>query len=124
MKTSSESDGSKATLQAGRLVLALLVVAVLLPAAAWALSLGELRSQGIVGERFDGYAVVRQSPAPAGVQEFVDRINAQRQSIYEERAAQQGVPAGQVGRIYARQIFAEMPSGTWFLDESGRWIRN
>lgn len=99
------------------------LAAVLLPVAATALSLSELRASGVVGERYDGYAVVRETPAPAGVRAFVDQVNAQRQSIYEERAAQQGVTPGQVGRVYARQIYQEVPAGTWFLDESGSWVR-
>ena len=107
----------------GSLALVFAFVAILVPMAASALSLGELRAQGIVGERFDGYAVVRTSPPPPGVQAFVDQVNAQRQNIYEERAAQQGVAPGQVGRVYARQIFQEVPAGTWFLDETGKWIQ-
>jgi len=91
------------------------------PAAA--ASLDELRSAGIVGERFDGFAVVRDAGAPADVRALVDKVNAQRRQIYAKRAAEQGVPADAVGRVYAEEIFRSAPKGTWFLGEDGRWNR-
>jgi uncharacterized protein len=100
--------------------LAALLLAAL-PTFASAQSLDDLRAQGIVGERFDGFATVRTGSAPAGVADFVTTVNAQRQKIYAERAAQQGVPIGQVGRIYAKEIYGKLPTGAWFLDESGTW---
>jgi uncharacterized protein len=86
-------------------------------------SLDELRAQGVVGERFDGYAVVRAPGASAQVQSFVANVNAQRRAIYQQRATQQHVPADQVGRVYAKQLFERAPPGTWFLDETGKWVR-
>ena len=59
----------------------------------------------------------------AGMQGKVDDINAQRRAIYKQRATAQGVSAGQVGRVYAQQIFNNSPAGTWFLGESGSWTR-
>jgi len=98
-------------------------IAVSLPVAGWAQSLADLRAQGVVGERYDGIAVVRTPGAPAEVRQFVADVNAKRQQIYAQRAAQQKVSVDQVGRIYARQIYGELPAGAWFLDESGRWSR-
>ena len=99
------------------------IMAVSLPATGWAQSLADLRAQGVVGERYDGMAVVRTSGGSADVQKFVADVNAKRQKIYAERSAQQKVPIGQVGRVYAKQIYAELPAGSWFLDESGTWRR-
>lgn len=107
----------------GALLAALAIMALFIPSSATALSLDELRAQGTVGERYDGYAIVRTTPPPAGAAAFVEQVNAQRQKIYEQRAAQQGVTAGQVGRVYAKQLYDDLPTGTWFLDEAGRWVR-
>lgn len=129
MKTSSDAIHARfLRLAAARRALssilaALAVLAFVMPSSATALSLDELRAQGTVGERYDGYAVVRTAPPPAGAAAFVEQVNAQRQKIYEQRAAQQGVPAGQVGRVYAKQLYQELPAGTWFLDEAGRWVQ-
>lgn len=86
-----------------------------------AASLDELRGAGVVGERFDGFAVVRDAGASAQIRAQVDKVNAQRRQIYAKRASEQGVPAGQVGRVYAQEIFRSAPKGTWFLGEDGRW---
>lgn len=105
-----------------RLLAGLVFAAAALPALpALADSLDDFRRQGVIGERYDGAAVLRQ-PNPAA-EALVVQVNARRTRIYAERAKQQNVPAGQVGRVYARQIFERAPSGTWFLDESGRWVR-
>ena len=104
-----------------RLVTLIALLAVALPGLAAAQSLDDLRTQGTVGERYDGLAVVRTAGAPAAVAEFVAGINAQRQKIYAERAAQQKVPVEQVAKIYAMEIYAKLPKGAWFLDESNSW---
>ena len=83
-------------------------------------SLDALRASGAVGEGFDGYARVRQ---PGGGEAVVNQVNAQRRAIYQKRSSEQGVSPDQVGRVYAREIFARAPAGTWFLLESGAWVR-
>lgn len=86
-------------------------------------SLDALRASGAVGERFDGLAVVRDAGASAQMRALVAQVNAKRGQIYAQRAAQQGVPSAQVGRVYAKQILQKSASGTWFLNEAGQWVR-
>jgi uncharacterized protein len=78
------------------------------------------RAQGIVGERYDGYAVVRGA-APPDVVALVNSVNAERRAIYAQRAAAQRAPAEEVGKVYAAEIMKSAPTGTWFLAESGQW---
>ena len=82
-------------------------------------SLDAVRASGAVGEQFDGFAAVRDGGAD--VKALVDTVNAKRREIYNQRAAEQGVPADQVGRVYAEKIMQKAPAGTWFRDESGNW---
>ncbi len=104
-------------------VLASLVVIVgLTPAPALAQSLDQLRTSGVVGERFDGYAEARGG-ASGQVRALVNRVNAKRRRLYQQRAAGQRVSAGQVGRVFAQQIMQRAPRGTPFLTASGRWTR-
>ncbi len=100
------------------LVLGLLTSFATTPAAAQ--DLEQLRASGAIGERYDGYAVVRESGA-GGASQLVQQVNNQRRGIYEQRAASQGASAKDVGRVYAAQIMQKAPRGTWFLDESGSW---
>lgn len=85
--------------------------------------LDSARAAGTVGERYDGYAVVRGSGAGADVRALVDDVNAKRRAIYEKRAASEGVSVDQVGRVYAQEIFQAAPAGTYFLTEGGEWVR-
>lgn len=98
-------------------VLTLLAV----PALAAAGPLEDLRKSGAVGERFDGYVVIRDKEPSTELKQAVDEINQKRKAIYEKRAAEEGVPVEQVGRVYASKIVAEAPAGTWFLGEDEVW---
>jgi uncharacterized protein len=104
-----------------------LVAAVLLawlPArAAEAPNLDELRRDGVVGERWDGLAVVRAEGAPGTVRTLVESVNAKRLEIYGARAKAQGAPVEEVGKVYAKEIFEKAPAGTWFLGEDRQWVR-
>ena len=84
--------------------------------------LDEARAAGAVGERYDGTATVRAG-APASAQNTVNSVNAKRMEIYKKRAASEGITAETVGRIYAKQIYENAPPGTWFLLQSGQWVR-
>lgn len=101
--------------------LPVVAAAALFPVAAGAQSLNALRASGAVGEGYDGFARVRK--AGGGARSVVDAVNAKRRAIYAERAKEQGTTADQVGRVYARQILGKAPAGTWFLKESGEWVR-
>jgi len=88
-----------------------------LAAPTMAQSLNDLKASGKIGEAFDGYARARDG----SVQATVSAVNAKRRAIYTKRAGEQGISVAQVGRVYARQIIAKAPSGTWILTESGSW---
>ena len=100
-------------------IFAAIVLLVFAAAPAAAQSLDELRAAGAIGERFDGLAVARE--ADAGIRAMVAKVNAKRLEIYDQRAAQESVGVGEVGRVYARQIMQKAPAGTWFLTEGGQW---
>lgn len=103
-------------------VLALLAAlgAFVLPAHADALD--QYRASGEVIERFDGLLEAAPS-APAAARALVKDINVRRQAVYAERAKQNGVPASEVGKVYAQQIFAKAPAGTKFRKPDGTIIR-
>lgn len=103
-----------------RLAIAGLLVAGLAGTPAWAQSLESLRASGALGERYDGLVAVRQGGGDAN--RIANEVNAQRQALYKQRAAEQGAPWDQVGRVYAKQIFEQAPRGTWFLTEQG-WVQ-
>ena len=80
------------------------------------------RAQGIVGERFDGFAVLRKKASNA-IKSLVKRTNDQRRAVYRKRAKATKTSIQAVGRIYAKEIMKSAPRGTWYLNESGKWTK-
>lgn len=79
-------------------------------------SLENLRASGAIGESYDGYVVAKEP----GAQAEANEINAKRRTIYQEKAAAQGVPVEQVGKVYAAEIIKKVPPGTW-IQLNGQW---
>lgn len=103
---------------------AAMVPAALLPMTAQSQSrpLDAPRAAGTVGERWDGYAVVR-SGASADITALVERVNTERRALYTERAKAQSVPVEEIGKIYAVEIMKSAPKGTWFQAQDGSWTQ-
>jgi len=110
-------------LAGGLLALALLLFAAVPQALAQGKPLDAPRAAGTIGERYDGYVVLRDGNAPQSVKNLVAETNAQRKALYEKRAKEDKAPVAAIGKIYAQQIIRSAPKGTYFLDESGRWTR-
>jgi uncharacterized protein YdbL (DUF1318 family) len=103
-----------------------LAIAILLGAASAAHAddaLDALRKSGVVGERYDGLLVLRTGPTDAAAPALVESVNAKRRAIYEARAKKEGVDPREVGKVYALEITAKAPPGTWFLGEDGKWVQ-
>jgi len=102
-------------------IFSIAAVLVLAPAALYpaaADQLDDLRAQGQVGERFDGYAEAR-SGASEAARGLVKTVNAQRREIYEKQAKKQKISVDQVGRVYAEKIIGKLPPGAWVRTEDG-----
>ena len=80
------------------------------------------RIAGLVGERYDGYAVAH-GKVSADIAALLDKVNAERRALYEKRAATDHVPVEAVQQIYAQQIRQSAPVGTWFLGQDGQWTQ-
>jgi hypothetical protein len=105
------------------LVLALMLC-IALPWGAFADSLDDARAAGLLGERHDGYVdTVAPNPTPA-IQKLKDDINAQRRKVYEQLAAQKGVPAEEVGALAAEKTISQrLKPGWYYLNSSGQWVK-
>jgi len=101
--------------------MALGLLMVSLPAYADGRPLDPPRAEGAVGERWDGFAEVRDANASADVKALVASTNNKRRAVYQKRASAEGIPMVEVGKIYAQQILTGAPSGTWSLSENGSW---
>ena len=108
----------RARTRIGGLVAVLLAVA--LPAAA--LDLDAAKSQGLIGERPDGYVEVVNAGAPADVQALAKDVNAKRRAAYEKVARENGAPVADVAKIAGKKLIDGAPAGT-YVKIDGSWVR-
>ncbi|MDF1750973.1 MAG: YdbL family protein [Alphaproteobacteria bacterium] len=84
-------------------------------------SLQQAQSQGLVGERVDGYiGIVKNAP---GVAALVDDINLKRRQLYRDIARKNGIPLDAVERLAAEKAIARAASGEFIQDASGQWVQ-
>ena len=96
-----------------------LIVAILVAAPVFALDLQEARSQGLVGEKADGYVAAVSSSAEADA--LVSDVNAKRRAEYTRISKQNGQSLDVVSKLAAPQIMQGLPAGSMVQDSSGAW---
>jgi len=90
---------------------------------AFAQTLEEAKSAGLIGEKSDGYIGLVQSNAPAAVVALINDVNRQRRARYEQIARENGITVQDVAQLaYLRAVEATR-SGHFVEDASGRWVR-
>ncbi len=103
-----------------------LLALMLLPMAAFALTLDEARAQGLVGEDWTGY-IAAVSPNPsADVQALVAEVNAKRRAVYEKIAKETATPkdpvtADDVAKVGAPKVFDKAAPGTYIRLQGEPW---
>jgi uncharacterized protein YdbL (DUF1318 family) len=103
-----------------KLSIATLVSAVCLSFSAWAISLDDAKSQGLVGENSSGYLglVVQNSEAKAVVEE----INAKRKAQYLKLAKKNNLSLAQVEALAAAKTIEKTQSGH-YVEVNGSWVK-
>ena len=82
------------------------------------------RADGVIAERYDGYVEIRDQSAPGEARALVADVNAKRRALYTKRADESNVPVAEVGKVFANKIAGAAPSGTYFRQPSGGYVRN
>ena len=91
-------------------------------ASAGAPQIDAAKSQGVVGERIDGYLGIVGS-ADASLRRKVQEINAKRRAVYTKLAGQTNTTVEQVARVTGEKQIAGTARGEFYMDESGSWTR-
>lgn len=104
---------------------ALAVVAVLcaVAAPAFAVSLEEAKSQGLVGERLDGYLGLVAANPPAAVRDLVAEINRKRRQEYHEIAKRNQTSLDAVQVLAGKKAIEKTAPGRYVQLPSGEWTR-
>lgn len=100
-----------------------LLLSVAISGFAFAQTLDQAKSQGLVGETADGYiAAVAPNPSPE-IQALIRTTNDGRRQAYAELAQRNGITVEQVGILSAEKLHANAPAGTYIQNALGQWVR-
>lgn len=98
-----------------------LVVSLGVSAAASGLTLERAKSQGLVGEKADGYVGIVVAQSTSLVQALVNGVNAKRRAAYEEIAKKNGTSVDAVAKLAGEKLVARASTGEWVTDANGVW---
>lgn len=88
---------------------------------AWAISLGDAKQQGLVGEMSNGYlGMVVDSPE---TKDLIASVNKKRKSIYINLARKNKITMQQVTALAGEKAFAKTQSGHFIKNASGQWVK-
>ncbi|MGI9324417.1 MAG: YdbL family protein [Pseudomonadales bacterium] len=97
-----------------------LLAALLCSALALAADLSELKAQGVIGERADGYLGLVQSEAPLTARNLVEEINAKRKAEYQRIATRNSIALSEVEALAGKKTLGKTASGGWIYVEAWR----
>lgn len=97
------------------------LAAVLAATPALAITLGEAKAAGQVGEMPNGYIGVVQSGP--GVQELVESVNVRRRARYQEIADNEDAPLAAVEQRAGIRLIERAAVGEFIMNASGAWVR-
>jgi len=101
----------------------LVVLALAGAGPAAALGLDAAKSQGLVGEKADGYLGIVAANPSAEVKALAGSVNAQRRAKYEEIARKNGTAVDAVAALAGQKLVDRAPAGQWVTDAAGNWRR-
>jgi len=99
------------------------VIAAPLGAQGGSMALLQARSQGIVGERYDGYLGYAAQPDGSGVRVQTEAVNIRRRSLYTGFATRRGVSPQEVGITAGCTLLGRVQVGESYMLADGQWRR-
>ena len=90
---------------------------------AWSITLGQAKSQGLVGEQADGYLGVVVATAPPDVKALVADINQRRKSEYQSIAQRNNTSLDAVEALAGKKAIDLTPPGQYVRLPSGQWVK-
>lgn len=88
----------------------------------WAIDLNSAKTQGLVGERSDGYLGYVTSPNP-DVKTLVQGVNNKRKLKFQQAAVKAGATAEQVAIRFAQRAAKKTTTGNYIQNTQGVWVK-
>jgi len=104
---------------------AVLILCTLLLACttAWALSLGDAKSKGLVGERPNGYLAAVTGQSSAEVDALIQSVNQQRKQRYQGIAKKNNTTLTAVEILAGKTAIKKTSPGNYIQLPSGQWTK-
>ncbi|MBE9538838.1 MAG: YdbL family protein [Proteobacteria bacterium] len=90
---------------------------------AFALSLQEAKSSGLVGERNDGYVGYVVTPPQDEVKTVVKAVNNKRRAKFTQSAKSNNLKTEQVANRFYQRALQATEKGNFYQDASGAWVK-
>lgn len=100
-----------------------LVLVVLGASNAFAISLHDAKSSGLVGERNDGYVGYVVTPPSAEVKVVVKDVNNKRKSKFSQSAKSNNLLVEQVANRFYQRAVSATKTGQYYQDADGAWVK-
>jgi uncharacterized protein YdbL (DUF1318 family) len=101
--------------------LLVLTAGLLLSLNAFAISLQDAKSQGLVGEQPNGYlGIVQNDPQANSV---AKEVNAKRKNHYEKIARKNDITVNEVAKLAAKKAMKATKNGQYIKDSNGKWVK-
>ncbi|NRD73606.1 YdbL family protein [Shewanella sp. VB17] len=98
-----------------------LAAVTLLSLNAFAMSLQDAKSQGLVGEQANGYLGIVVNNAQGNA--VVEQVNTKRKAHYQKIAKSNGISANEVAKLAAEKAMKAATSGEYIQTSSGKWLK-
>lgn len=90
---------------------------------AYAITLDEAKSEGLVGEKLDGFIAAVTANPNDEVRNLIEITNRGRREVYAELAERNGTTIEIVGILAAEKLYAQAASNEYVQNPDGRWVR-
>lgn len=90
---------------------------------AWAISLGDAKARGLVGERPNGYLGVVTGSGSSDVQALITHVNQQRKGRYQQIAKKNKATLQDVELLAGKTAIKKTKPGHFIQLASGQWTK-
>ncbi len=96
---------------------------IIMATPAWALSLNEAQSKGLVGETPSGYLASVSPTAGNDTLHLINEINTKRKAAYMGIATKAGVTLNIIEIRIGQRLYDDAAKGAFLQDQQGQWIQ-
>jgi len=113
------SKVQRRTIQAVLILYALILACT----TAWALSLDDAKSKGLVGEQLNGYLAAVTGQSSPEVNALIQSVNQQRHQRYQEIAKKNNITVKAVEMLAGKTAIKKTSPGNYIQLPSGQWTK-